>query len=198
METIAAIINMSSDKIGFVVGVIFLLIAVFCTKPVAIDGIQLPAIDMVGRVCSGLIGIPLIFWAVFVWTAQSNVGIFSVKPPPASVVLQEEIPKQVQLSTGESIGVFPYQVSSRGSSSIILFELNDQVRSVLGQKIPYESLMGMIDATDVIWQRSVNSGATYQFPYNGQQHSLKVDRIDWFLAGPNYIVATIDQTSSMK
>ncbi len=51
MDAVVAIINASSDKLGFVGGIIFLLIAIFCREPVVLGNVRLPPIDTVDACC---------------------------------------------------------------------------------------------------------------------------------------------------
>lgn len=192
MDAIVALINSSSDKVGFVGGVLFLLVVVFCEKPVVLGSVKLPAIDTVGRVISGIFGTILISWALFVWSAQSNVGIFSHEPPPNSIVVKQGQPKQARLSTGDSIGVYAYNITSKGTADIVLFELNGFPQNLLNKDISYSKLTQTLGSSSIIWRQTVRQGVTNQFTRNNHQHTLKVDRIDWFLIGSNYVVVSVN------
>jgi len=50
---IKEIINATYDKVTFIGGLSLVMVSVFCSRPVAIWNIKLPAIDRIGRGISG-------------------------------------------------------------------------------------------------------------------------------------------------
>lgn len=192
MDALVALINASSDKLAFVGGLILELVTVFCKKPIQLGSVSLPSIDRTGRIISGVIGTLLVGWALFVWTATSDVGLLSVKPKPESEVLQQDLPKQVRLSTGEEIGVLVHSIKSRGPSRIVTFRLDNITRQVLGREISYNSLVGSIGRNRIIWEESITQGGTYRFTYRNQTYTVRVDRVLWYAFGLDYVVITIE------
>lgn len=189
---IKILINASSDKLAFVGGLILELVMVFCKKPVQLGSVRLPGIDRPGRIMAGLIGTVLVGWALFVWTATSDVGIFSVRPESESEVLQQDQPKQVRLFTGEEIGVLAHSIKSRGPSRIVIFKVDNITRGVLDREISYNSLVGRIGRNRIIWEESITQGGTYRFTYRGHTYTVRVDRVLWYVLGPDYVVLTIE------
>ncbi len=192
MEFIVALINAGSDKVSFFAGLCLLLVAVFCHKPVTLGRIRLPRIDNLGRSVSLVIGLVLLGWPVFSWTAGSNVGLISREPAPQSVVLQAERPQEFMLPTGEAIGVFAYDISSRGTFHLLLFNVGRNAEQFIGKDVSHSALMQKIGQGAVIYDQALTRGGTYHFTLNGRQHSLQVKRVDWFLIGADYAVLEIE------
>lgn len=225
METLAAIINVSSDKLSFIGGVTFVLVSIFCTKAVRLGPVQLPAIDHLGRGMSAAIGILLLLWALFMWIPPNVGGLFSnppktkisyesgsIKnmlfsaahaadkqglPPKQGLPLKQEWtlkqyhPIRVKISDGEEIGIYADNVRAIHPSRIVVFKLNEKITPDLGKKISYDSLIEKIGHSAILLEASATYGGQYTFTSDRGQHTLKVERILWYVFGTDYMVVSL-------
>lgn len=187
-EVIIELLNSSSDKIAFFGGIVFLLVAIFCSNPVKIWKIQLPSIDVFGRIFSVLMGLVLFSWVFIVWTSESQIALISAPPDQNSVVLKQNDPEITELSNGENIGALAYNISSGGATFIALFELGSV--TIPEGTVSSKSFLNTIES-DIVWNQKATQGEIHQFNYRGNQHTLSVDKVYWYLFGPDYVVATI-------
>lgn len=211
MDTLAAIINVSSDKLSFIGGVTFVLVSIFCTKAVRLGPVQLPAIDSLGRGISAAIGVILLLWALFVWTASANVGLFSTPPQISynsgsiknilfstahaadgeALTLEQYHPKKVTISDGEELGIYADNITARNPSRIVVFKLNEKITPDLGKRISYDSLIKKIGRSSILLEASATQGGQYTFTSDRRPRTLKIEQILWYVFGADYMVVNL-------
>jgi len=211
MDIAAAIINATSDKLGFLGGLALLLVCIFCKKEVQLGSVKLPAIDRMGRGLSGCIGVVLIAWAVFVWTGSATIGLISTPPPigrseltgssllirgvyaadaQGRLVLQQDRVVRARLSTGREIALFAHSVSSRGSAGLLVFRIDRDTQRFVNVQTSYRSLEPSV-RRQKLFDTTVQQGGTYGFSLDRRPHTIKVDRTYWYAIGPDYVTLTI-------
>jgi len=212
MDTVVALLNVSFDKLSFAGGVAFVLVSIFCTKAVRLGSVQLPAIDPVGRGMSATIGIVLLLWVIFIWSASATVGLFSTPPKPSSesgsipplffstayaaegqaLTLEQYHPLRAVMADGEEIGLYADNIQANTPSRIVVFRLNEQILPALGKRISYASLIETIGRSAILLEASVTQGGHYTFTAeHGAQHTLHVEQVLWYVFGADYMVVSL-------
>lgn len=210
MQALIVLVNSTYDKLSFAGGAIFMLVSIFCAKPITLWKIRLPAIDGYGRIMSGIVGGILLLWTMFVWTTNNlDIGIFSTKPTLTSrgnevshiffsaavaandeIVLQQYRPHTTALPGGEIIGLYADNIRPRSPSRLVLFVPNNKINPHLGKKTTYNELIKIVGRENIVFEADVVQNQSYQFNW-GSAKSIKIERILWYVVGTDYMVLQI-------
>ena len=211
LDIFKEIINATYDKVTFIGGLFFVMVSVFCSRPVALWKIKLPAIDRIGRSISGAIGILLLIISLFVWFSMAKVGLFSTPKPTVGqgshlfqliknayaqegneFTIQQYRPVRAIIARGETIGLYTDDIKRAEPSRLVLFKARHLTNnSIWNEKIKYAELINKIGRENVIFENYVTNKGRYEFLLENKRYSLHVIEIYWYLFGSDYIVVEI-------
>lgn len=208
IDLIKEILNLAFEKLLLASGLCLIIVTIFCSKPLVIFKIKLPAIANLGRIVSGVFGTALILLSLFIWNANAKVGLFSIPPnqknssllqiiSPAyaqaiEIIIRQYHPKQQTIS-GETFGFYADNIKPTSPSRIIIFKTNDSYQ-FWGNRIDFDSLKQQVGDANIIFEASVVREGQYGFQYNNKKYFIRIKEILWYLFGADYMIIEIEQT----